>query len=194
MKHFHYQFKTSFASFLLLFTTMFSLMYSMSAFKFKSHRISSLHLKVIYIFLNAISFQDISNHSSQQICFVKEKTKQICWESLSEMVSSCFVHRFEFRVIFLPHWLPTKARGSSTPCYLTHRWEEKSWIHFPRIFIEKWMQQTQLEFELGSPISFQVAKNYTTHTSIINKQNTIFLPNRTIFISKYQKARGTEGK
>lgn len=54
-------------------------------------------------------------------------------------------------------FLPCHFICSRLSFYLTHSWGRiEAFIHFPRVFVKKWLQQTWLDFELGTVISLSI--------------------------------------
>lgn len=93
---------------------------------------------------NGISFQDVSDHDTLQICFfIIFELLCIC-RKYSGVVSCGLLLGFKYRVFVFLDWLVYKAREPTLLCYITHSRRESDIVH-----MWKCMQKTRPEFQLG---------------------------------------------
>lgn len=126
------------------------------------------YFRIIFFFFFSIpcSLKTWGNMALHRFCFFIICELWILGND-SGVIFCCLLHSFEFRVIILLDWLPSKARKPSLNCYLTCSCKNK-WIHaFPKVLVRKWMQQSA---EILTPLAdstFPGNNYYTTCTSFL---------------------------
>lgn len=124
------------------------------------------YLFFFFFFLIPCSLKTWGNMALHRFCFFIICELWILGND-SGVIFCCLLHSFEFRVIILLDWLPSKARKPSLNCYLTCSCKNK-WIHaFPKVLVRKWMQQSA---EILTPLAdstFPGNNYYTTCTSFL---------------------------
>lgn len=102
--------------------------------------------------------QDISDNDATKIHFPYFQRIVIhSWRKMAEWFARCLLYGLEFIVFLLLVWLLFKSQDSSLFCHLIYNWERIDELSpTPKSFVQKLRQQTSLEFEFGSPVTFGV--------------------------------------
>lgn len=111
-----------------------------------------------------MEWNKISNNSTLVVIYQSQRgiiytaavATEMCLGQDSQTEPILIQFWFEFRVLFLLHWLISKAKQLSLPCYLTYtlRKKEPGFLQSYQGWGENLMKLNRMEYELASPISF----------------------------------------
>lgn len=80
--------------------------------------------KLLMIFFNTMSIQDVSDHNSHDFSLLSVNWNTFLWK-IAELFAVAFFtvfQSFEFSVFLHLDWLPHKVKQPRLPCYLTRIW------------------------------------------------------------------------